>query len=213
MKLAITDDHLVVVKGLTTMLHQIPDATVIFCAHSGEQLISELENCDSSTFPDVLLLDIQLRGLQGTDLCRRILKTYPALKIIALTSHEDPNYVRQMLRNGAKGYLLKNIDIPTLQKALTAVYNGEQFIDEQIHKNIVHEVFTGQRISRYEIPLSKREKEVLKLIGEEMSNQEIADMLFISLRTVESHRFNIIQKLNIKNTAGLVKEALKRGLI
>lgn len=117
------------------------------------------------------------------------------------------------MRRGAKGYVLKNASRETLIEAINRVRRGEEFIHEDIQKLIVQESITGQRRSMYEIPLTKREKEILKLIAEEHTNQEIADKLFLSLRTVETHRSNLSQKLEAKNTASLVKEAIRRGLI
>lgn len=208
-KISVTDDHMMVINGLKAMLAQIPGTTLLFCTLNGEELFKQLEQEQ----PDVLLLDIQLPDTPGTEVCRKVKKLYPNIKVIAITSHEDSSYVRQMLRKGASGYLLKNTDVATLSTAIHAVHEGKQFLDQQISQNILHEALTGKRVSRYEIPLTKREKEILALIAEELSNQEIAEKLFISLRTVETHRFNIIQKLEIKNTAGLVKEAIRRGLI
>ncbi|MDF2189113.1 response regulator transcription factor [Paraflavitalea sp. CAU 1676] len=207
--IAITDDHLLVINGLKAMVNQLPDIELIFACVDGNSLLQELEHQQ----PDVLLLDIQLPDIPGTELCRRIKKQYPNINIIALTSHDDANYVRQILRNGASGYLLKNTDIPTIHKAILTAYEGGRFIDEQIQKNLVHEAITGQRLSNNDIPLTKREKEILTLIGQELNSQEIADKLFISLRTAENHRFNIAKKLGAKNTAALVKEAIRRGLI
>ncbi|MFT3677622.1 MAG: response regulator transcription factor [Chitinophagaceae bacterium] len=209
LKIAVTDDHLMVINGLKAMLDQVPGTSLLFWTLNGEDLLRQLEIQQ----PDILLLDIQLGDIPGTELCRRVKRLYPDVKVMALTSHQDTSYVRQMLRNGASGHLLKNTDVPTLYKALSTVQEGKQYIDEQISQNILHEALSTKRVSRYEIPLTKREKEILVLVAEEMSNQEIADKLFISLRTVETHRFNIIQKLGIKNTAGLVKEAIRRGLI
>src|SRR5690606_16228586 len=114
---------------------------------------------------------------------------------------------------GAMGYVLKNASRQTLVDAITSVYNGNEYIDDTIQKAIVRESVTGQRRSMFEIPLTKREKEVLKLIAEEYTNQEIADNLSLSRRTSGTHRANLSRKLGAKNTASLVKEASKRGLI
>lgn len=209
LQIGITDDHLVVLNGLKSMLKQVPGLELVFACTDGHSLLQELEKVQ----PDVLLLDIQLPDIPGTELCRKVVKQYPAVKVIALTSHDDSHFVRQALRNGASGYLLKNTDLTTLHQAITAVHEGGRHIDNQIQQNLVHEAITGQRISNNDIPLTKREKEILVLIAEELSNQEIADKLFISLRTAENHRFNITRKLGAKNTAGLVKEAIRRGLI
>lgn len=208
-RLAIIDDHAVVIDGLKTMLNAFPHLDVIYATQSGKELLQQLE----AVKPDVLLMDIQMPEINGIDLCRQVLRQDPVIKIIAFSSFDDSNYVKQLFRGGAKGYLLKNSDKQTIVKAIETVMQGEEYMDDAIKKIILQESLTGQRRSIYEVPLTKREIEILKLIAEGLSSQEIADKLFISLRTVETHRLNINQKLDVKNTAGLVKEALKRGLI
>jgi len=163
--------------------------------------------------PDVLLLDIQMPEIDGIELCKQVSKKYPDIRIIALSSFMESHYIKQMLRNGATGYLLKNTDPEKLIRAIERVHAGEQFLDEVIQQQLLNEVLTGQKRTVFEIPLTRREKEILRLIAEEHSNQEIAAQLFISLRTVETHRLNLTQKLAVKNTAGLVKEAMKRGIV
>jgi len=138
---------------------------------------------------------------------------FPSIKIIAFSSFDDTHYIKQIIRSGASGYLLKNADQQTILSAINSVMNGEEYIDESIKKILIQESISGQRRSLFDIPLTKREKEILKLIADGNSNQEVADKLFISLRTVETHRFNLTQKLDVKNAAGLVKEAIKRGLV
>lgn len=206
---AIADDHLIVVNGLKSMLAKRSELEILFDAANGEELLEAL----TIHQPHVLLLDIQMPGLSGVELCRKVYKAYPDVRIVILTSHDDSHLVRQMMRNGAAGYLLKNTGMTELLTAIESVMEGNQFIDDQINKNLVQEALTGQRTSRYEIPLTRREQEILRLIAGEASNQDIATQLSISLRTVETHRFNITHKLDVKNTAGLVKEAIKRGLI
>lgn len=208
-KVAIIDDHEVVINGLKTMLAGCENLQIEYAAQSSNELMEQLQ----TAVPDVLLMDIQMPGINGIDLCKQVLRLHPQIKIIAFSSFDDSNYVKQIFRSGAKGYLLKNADKQTIAKAIEAVMREEEFMDETIKNILLQETITGQRRSIYEVPLTKREKEILKLIAEGQSNQEIADKLFISLRTVETHRLNINQKLGVKNTAGLVKEAVKRGLI
>ena len=208
-RLAIVDDHQVVINGLIAMFSNISEVAVDFTTTDYQELLSYLEH----TQPDVILLDIQMPEMNGIDLAKLIRKQYRNVKIIAFSSFAETHYVKQILRNGASGYVLKNANQVTLTKALKAVTAGSEFIDEGIQKILIQESITGQRRSMFEVPLTKREKEILKLIAEEHSNQEIADKLFLSLRTVETHRFNLTQKLDAKNTAALVKEAIKRGLI
>jgi DNA-binding NarL/FixJ family response regulator len=208
-RLAIVDDHAVVLDGLKTMLNAFENLEVVYTSQNGHQL---LEHFQSDT-PDVLLMDIQMPDINGIDLCKQIAKQHPSVKVIAFTSFDDSNYVKQIFRSGAKGYLLKNSDKQTIVKAVETVMHNEEYMDDAIKKILLQESITGQRRSIFEVPLTKREKEILKLIADGLSSQEIADSLFISLRTVETHRLNLNQKLDVKNTAGLVKEAIKRGLI
>jgi DNA-binding NarL/FixJ family response regulator len=207
--LAIIDDHEVVINGLKGMLSNYGQLHISFTSTNGKSLIDHL----AIQQPDVILMDIQMPDINGIDLCKQVLKQHPGTRVIAFSSFDDSNYVKQVLRSGAKGYLLKNADKETIVQAIEKVFEGEEYIDETIKKILLQESITGQRRSIFEIPLTKREQEILKLIAEGKSNQEIADQLFISLRTVETHRLNINQKLNVKNTAGLVKEAIRRGLI
>ncbi|QNF35118.1 response regulator transcription factor [Adhaeribacter swui] len=207
--LAIIDDHQVVINGLTAMFTNHPDVRIVFTTTNHQELLRYIEQEPI----DVILLDIQMPEISGIDLCKLIRKQHREVKIIAFSSFDDTHLVKQILRNGASGYVLKNADLNTIMKAINTVILDREFVDSNIQKLLVQESLTGQRRSLYEVPLTKREKEILKLIAEEFSNQEIADRLFLSLRTVETHRYNLTQKLDAKNTAALVKEAIKRGLI
>lgn len=207
--IGITDDHEVVINGLKAMLANEAAISIVLTATNGEQLHQQLETLQ----PDVLLMDIQMQGIDGIELTKQVHKLYPQIRVIAFSSFDDTRYIRQIMRNGASGYLLKNADQKTLVQAIKTVMEGEEYLDESVKKLLIQESISGQRRSIYEIPLTKREKEILKMIAEERTNQQIADALFISLRTVETHRLNITQKLGVKNAAGLVKEAIKRGLI
>lgn len=208
-KLAITDDHLLVISGIKAMLAPYPHISVVYESNRAGALMAALPAIQ----PDVLLLDIQMPEIDGIELCKQVRKKHPSVKVIAISSFMESHYIKQMLRNGAAGYLLKGTDPETLIRAIEQVHAGEQFLDKVIRHQLVNEVITGQKRTGYEIPLTRREKEILKLIADEYSNQEIADLLFISLRTVETHRLNLTQKLAVKNTAGLVKEAMKRGIV
>ncbi|MGZ3871802.1 MAG: response regulator [Mucilaginibacter sp.] len=207
-KIAIADDHELIMQGLSLMLQDHPAAEVIW---KNKGPLNLLENLQIYA-PDVLLLDIQMPVSNGIDVCRDLIKEMPALKIIALTNFDENYYVKQMLRNGARGYLLKNTDQETLIKAIETVCNGQIFLDPQM-QHVLLEQLSKSRSDKQAVKLTRRENEILQLIAQERSNQEIADLLFISLRTVETHRLNLTQKLSAKNTVSLVKEALSRGLI
>lgn len=208
-KIAIVDDHLLVVNGLETMLRAFPNLILSFKATSSGELFQRL----SESVPDVLLLDIQMPDGNGLDLCVRLQKEFPNIKIIALTNFDEVHYVKNMMRRGASGYLLKNVDPLTLSQAVETVMKNETFIQGELKEKLVSETITGQKKSSCGVTLTKRELEILKLVAQEYSNQEIADKLFVSLRTIHSHRINLNQKLGVRNTAGLVNEAHKRGLI
>ncbi|HJV20004.1 MAG TPA: response regulator transcription factor [Sediminibacterium sp.] len=208
-RLAIVDDHTVVIDGLKSMLGGFPHLEVVYATQSGTELLAYLQ----TAVPDILLMDIQMPEINGIDLCKLVLKQCPGVKVIAFSSFDDSNYVKQLFRSGVKAYLLKNSGKQTILKAIETVMEGEQFMDEAIQKILLQESITGQRRSIFDIPLTKRETEIVQLVAEGLSNQEIADKLFLSLRTVETHRMNVNQKLGVKNSAGLVKEAIKRGLV
>jgi len=207
--IAIVDDHEVVINGLKAMFSNIQEIKVVYSTTQGSALYEYL----TTEQPAVILLDIQMPDISGIDICKQVHRLYPQIKIIAFSSFDDTHYIRQIIRNGASGYLLKNADQQTIVTAIQQVMKGEEYIDESIKKILIQESISGQRRSMFDIPLTKREKEILQLIANGLSNQEIADKLFISLRTVETHRFNLTQKLDVKNAAGLVKEAIKRGLV
>jgi DNA-binding NarL/FixJ family response regulator len=152
-------------------------------------------------------------GVNGVELCKQIHRLAIPVAVMAFTSFDDSSYVKQLFRSGAKGYLLKNADADTIVQAIEILAAGGEFMDEMIKKILLQESISGQRRSIFEIPLTKREKEIVQLIADGLSNQEIADRLFIALRTVETHRLNINQKLGVKNSAGVIKEGIKRGLI
>lgn len=208
-RIGIADDHLLIINGLETMLQASPRHRLVFKALTGAALLEAL----AVEAPDVLLLDIQLPDANGVDLCKQVSDQYPDVRIIALTNHEETMYVRKMMRNGALGYLLKSTDPESLLAAIDKAYDGEEYLDKRLEKAMLSEMIMGKRHTSREVVLTKRETEILSLIAAEHTNQQIADKLFISLRTVECHRLNITQKLNIKHTAGLVKEAMMRGLM
>lgn len=207
--IAIADDHLLVINGLKAMLENAEGISILFAATTGSETLEQF----AVRPPDVLLLDIQMPDMNGIDLCKIIQKNYPHVKVIALTNFEQSSYVKQIMRNGALGYLLKNIDGKTLVHAIRSVMDNQPFIQDQIRNNMMNELLSGRKITSAGISLTKREMEILSLVAKEHTNQEIADKLFISIRTVETHRINLSQKLGVHNTAGLVKEAYKRGLV
>lgn len=207
--IAIIDDHRVVVDGLKGMLAKYPHIRIGLATQDAGILMDYLAHHSV----DVLLMDIQMPDVNGVELCKQIHRLAAPVAVMAFTSFDDSSYVKQLFRSGAKGYLLKNADADTIVQAIETLAGGGEFMDEMIKKILLQESISGQRRSIFEIPLTKREKEIVQLIADGLSNQEIADRLFIALRTVETHRLNINQKLGVKNSAGVIKEAIKRGMI
>src|SRR5690554_2051439 len=209
-KISITDDHPLVISGIKNMLSQYAYIEIIGAYKNGTDLLEDLKK----NVPDILLLDIQMPGKTGDEIAGIIQKKYPQVRIIALTGFDTPFYVRSMMQNGCKGYLLKNTDQKTLLKAIDAVYKGEEYIDEGLKEELLNNFLKLKKQKTSTSPiLTKREKEVLKLIVNEHTSREIAEQLFLSVRTVEKYRLQLLQKLKVKNTAGLVKIALELNLI
>lgn len=161
-----------------------------------------------------MLLDILLPDQSGAGLAASISKTYPEIRIIAITSLDAPVHLRNMMRQGCKGYILKNTDKTALVNAIKQVYNGSEYIEPLLKEKMLNHVLHYQKLSTGRSPdLTRREKEILKLIVDELICQEIADKLFLSLRTVGTHRFNLQKKLGVNNNIGLVKVAIQMGLV
>ena len=209
-KIVITDDHPLAIAGLQNMLASYSHIIVQHTYNNGADLLDGLE----SELPDVLLLDVILPDITGQELAAIIHKKYPKLNILAVTSLDAPIQVKAMLRNGCKGYLLKSTDVKTLVHAIEEVNNGKEYIEPSIKDQMLHNLlhFRKQKINK-KPTLTRRETEILHLIIEENTSQQIADKLFLSLRTIENHRFSLFQKLNVNNTVGLVKVAIQLGLI
>lgn len=207
-KVAITDDHPIVANGLKKILDDFENINVVAVYATGNEMLKEV----GTSLPDVMLLDMNLPDLEGPDLARQLLKKFPTIKIVVLTSSDVTVQVKKMLQIGCQGYLLKDSDDKTIVEAIEAVYNGGQFLSPVIQQQLVNDMFRNKNQKQNTL-LTRREKEVLQLITEEFTNQEIADKLFISLHTVDNHRSSLLQKLDAKNTAGLVKKAIENGLV
>lgn len=209
MKVAITDDHLLVMQGIESMLQNESSIHITGKYPSAEKTLEAL----ATDVPDILLLDINLPDINGIDLCKQLLGLYSDLKIIALSSHDDTNFVKRILKNGACGYLLKNTSKEELIEAFETVIDGEQYLQATIQKKLLNQSLGTQKRNTLKPKLTRREKEVLAAICEEMTTQEIADQLFISPKTVETHRMNLISKLGARNSVGLARIAIEQELL
>ncbi len=201
-RIFIVDDHPMVIEGIRSMLIQLPEIEVVGHAMNAASCLGFFV----SNTADVVLLDINLPDQNGIEVCRALLKKRPELKIIALTNFDQLTYLQNMKDAGASGYLLKNSSIDEIEKAIQAAVSGKEY---WLGRDSVRD-----SISDHNQPLlTRREIEVLKLIAEGLTNQEIADKLFVSASTVDSHRKNLISKLQVKNTAALVRTALENRII
>lgn len=206
----IIDDHKMVIEGLQLMLKSCKKIKVVGTATSGLEGVQEI----NKTKPDVILLDINMPSLNGIETCKLLLKQQPNLKIVAISMHKESSLIKLMLSSGAKGYVLKNAGQEEVIKAIEVVYNGKMYLDETVNEIVVNSVANNSKKLENPFPtLSRREKEVLQLIIDEYTTQEIADKLCIGFGTVETHRRNMMIKLGARNTAGLVRIALEYELL
>ena len=203
-KVFIIDDHQIVIDGIYFELQKEKDIEWMGSTKSPTELMTILRDRQ----PDVLLMDINLPEKSGLELCKDIKKLYPGLHIIGLSTSDQASIIRKMMENGASGYLLKDASQSELMMALHEVVQGKKYMNfsvAHILKNNMPDPSTPS--------LTKREKEVLELIAEGMTNQEIATRLFLNSTTIDSHRKNMLTKFNAKNTAALVKFAVSNNLI
>ncbi|MCK6616661.1 MAG: response regulator transcription factor [Cyclobacteriaceae bacterium] len=201
-RIFIVDDHPMVIEGMRSMLQQVPGVQVCGYAMNAASCLGYFINNQA----DMVLLDINLPDQSGIEVCNLLLKKNPALKIIALTNFDQLTYLQNMRDAGAKGYLLKNASLEELEKAIGQVYSGHEY---WLGKENVRESISDHN----KLLLTRREIEVLRLIAEGLTNHEIAEKLFISDSTVDSHRKNLISKLQAKNTAALIRTAFENKII
>lgn len=199
---AIVDDHKVLTEGLKNLVVESGFATVVGVAHSGAECRLSL----GFWKPDVLLLDVGLPDISGVDFCKEVKEQFPGIKVLALTTHNEYTIVRQMLDNGASGYLVKNAMAEEVLAGIKAVASGETFLCHEID-------LLMKKPSSKNIWLSPRERELLRLVCEGLTNGEIAEQIFLSPETIKGYRKNLLLKLGAKNTAILVKMALEQKLI
>jgi DNA-binding NarL/FixJ family response regulator len=210
-KIVIADDHHILLDGLKAMLEKQQDIHVMAVYDNGQALLDELLKIQ----PDLALVDINMPGMKGPELTQKIKELNPAVQVITLSMYDDAGHIMEMIEAGVSGYLLKNVNDKELIDAITQVNAGKMYFSSEVSQKLTGLVMQQQR--KLEQPakpkLTERELEILKLIANEHSNAEIAEMLFISERTVETHRKNMLRKTNNKTIVGLLKYALENQLI
>jgi len=210
----IVDDHTLVRKGLARLLSLYEDFEVLAELGDGREAVKQaLER-----HPDVVLMDLGMPNFNGIEAIRQIKKQRPTIKILVLSAHDDKEYVEQTIECGADGYMLKNTSPEEMTSAIRSVHSGRHYFSPSVAKSAESAISkrslksSGDREGHLE-SLTTREREILQLIAESYSHQRIAEMLHISVRTVDTHRFNIIQKLGLHDTASLVTYAIKNGIV
>lgn len=205
----IVDDHEIFRNGLKMVLGKLKYVNVLGEAENGEQFLQKIDE----TLPDLVLLDIEMPIMNGIDAAKLALQKYPSLKIIALTMFKDDEYVQSMIDAGVKGFLMKNINKEALDKAIQTVHNGGSYYSEELFEFFTKQVSKDKQQTTESINFTRREREILQLLCEGLSNKEIADELFISERTVLGHKTNLLIKTNCKNSLSLMAYAIKNKLV
>lgn len=213
-KILIADDHALIRAGIATLLQHYPEFIVVGEATDGVEAVE----MTGKVQPDVVLIDLAMPKMNGIEATRQIRERFPKTRVLVLTMHENDEYIYQILKSGAGGYVLKDSSREELCNAIRAVARGEKFFSSRVSEIMVESFVRRSEqppieLSSADIPLTKREKEILTLVAEGLTNQQIADKLFISPRTVDTHRTNIMQKLDLHDVASLVRYAIKHGLV
>jgi DNA-binding NarL/FixJ family response regulator len=215
-KILLVEDHMVVRNGIKLLLESQEDFVVIGEASDGNEALQLLSN---ELLPDIILTDISMDHMDGMELLRVIKSKYPSIKVVILSMLNQIHYVVEGFEHGLSGYLLKNVDYNELLFGLNHVANGGKYMSEEISMALLDQVISGENytdLPNHSLPdfdISERELEVLKLIADGFTNMEIADRIFLSKRTIEGHRQSLIEKMNVKNTAELVKVAFQSGIL
>lgn len=214
-KIVIADDHDLFKEGIKLLLRNEKDLEVVGDASNGQELVNLLK----SVSVDVILMDINMPVMNGIEATKKVLAMYPNTKILALTMFDEGAYISEMMKAGAHGYLLKNTGREELLSAIQKVCNGEKYLSSAVTVKLIDSVLKNDKLP--EAPkkdvrkahITKRELLIIKLIAQELTNQEIADKLENSPMTIITHRKNLLRKLGVKNTAGLIKYAVQNGLL
>ncbi len=207
--IAIVDDHPLFIEGIVSILKEDKQINIVGIALSGASLLELLQHNEVN----VLLSDISMPGMNGLDLCKQIKKLYPNIGILMLTMHEEPRIISNLLKAGANGYLFKNSPKELIINAIKTIAGGSIFVSDDVKEKIVFNIANQPKQAPFVPKLSEREKQVLLLVSQQLTTQQIADKLIISHHTVLSHRKNLLQKFDVQNTAGLITKAIEAGLL
>jgi DNA-binding NarL/FixJ family response regulator len=209
-RVLLAEDHALVRAGFRALLTNCPQICVVGETGDGREVVGLV----GKTRPDVILMDISMPGLNGLDATTQVLGEYPNVYVIILSMHADEEYVLQALRAGASGYLLKDSDAAELEVAITAIVRGETYLSPRVSKHVIDDYLrlVGEESSDHE-PLTPRQRQVLQLIAEGHTTKQIAQLLSVSERTAMTHRAQLMERLDIHDIAGLVRYAIRIGLV
>jgi DNA-binding NarL/FixJ family response regulator len=211
-KIILADDHRIFRKGLKSLLSERENIEVLAEADNGDEALEAARKYK----PGIVLMDIAMPKMDGIEATRQIRDKFPDTEVVILSMHAKKAYIDQVLKAGAKGYVLKDSDEENLLSAINTVHNGGYYLDSPIADQVLSDYFrdkSKRELKKQSDPLSEREREVLRLLAEGHSNQEVADTLYISRKTVENHRANIVRKTGAQGQLGLTKYAARIGLI
>jgi DNA-binding NarL/FixJ family response regulator len=211
-KIILADDHRIFRKGLKSLLSEKENIEVLAEADNGDEALEAARKYK----PEIVIMDIAMPKMDGIEATRQIRERFPDTEVVILSMHAKKAYIDQVLKAGAKGYVLKDSDEENLLSAINTVHNGGYYLDSPIADQVLSDYFrdkSKRELKKQSDPLSEREREVLRLLAEGHSNQEVADTLYISRKTVENHRANIVRKTGIQGQVGLTKYAARIGLI
>jgi DNA-binding NarL/FixJ family response regulator len=209
-RLLVADDHALLRAGLIKLLESLPEVEVVGEAADGDAVLDQAQTCN----PDIVLLDIAMPKRNGLEVCAELVRRHPGIKVLMLSMHEEVQYVRRALQNGASGYLLKDSAPDELGTAIGHVCRGQTYLSPSITRAMLGDIMGGPVPTEpTEGTLTPRQREVLKLVAEGLSTKEIARALDLSIKTVDTHRTNLMNQLNIHDLAGLVRYAIRNGII
>ena len=211
-KIAIADDYKIYRDGLKVGLSADDNLDVIFEADNGEDLLKALE----TNSPDIIIMDLKMPIMDGMEATKAVRKKYPAIKVLVVTMYEDDKFIIHLMENGANGYLLKNAEPDEIRKSIYALHENGYYFNDLVNKALLKKLVMKNNFKpsfNQNIELTEREQEVLKLICEEKTAAEIGKQIFLSPRSVEGIRQRLIEKVGVRNSAGLVMFAVKSGLV
>jgi DNA-binding NarL/FixJ family response regulator len=212
--IAITDDHHLMAVGVSNIIQKFDNHEVLFIAENGSDLLDQLQR--TKQLPDIVLLDISMPIMNGFDTALKLKQLYPSIKVLALSMTDREDHIIRMLRNGARGYLLKDCRPSELRQAFSDVmskgYYYSDFLSEQLIRNLNSPTPKDAGITA-QFALSEREQEFVKIACSELTYGEVADKMFVAPRTVDGYRESVFQKMNVKTRVGMVIEAVRHGLV